>query len=128
MADQYASDRMPTGPVDPDKLAAHQKELALEDQLRAGEISKGQLRHIIAPRRAEELEKRKDMTPLQARFDRLPLSEALNVWASATNVEKDQLSKQLWKKRHAWLKEHPGPERASEPVWRKLQNAYADLR
>jgi hypothetical protein len=119
---------MPSGPVDQDALKAHQKELALEDQLRQGTITKGQLHQMISPRRAEELIKRENMTPLQARFDRLPLSEALNVWASATPTEKDQLSKQLWKKRYAWLKAHPGAERSGEPVWRKLQDAYGDLR
>ena len=128
LADQYASDRMPSGPVEPENLAAHQKELNLEDAVRQGSISPGQLKHMIAPRRAEELMKRINLTPLQARFDRLPLSEALNVWASATPTEKSQLSKQLWKKRYDWLNEHPADERAGEPVWRKLQDTYADLR
>ena len=128
MADQYASDRMPSGPVDPEHLAAHQKELALEDALRQGQITKGQLKNKVAARRADEIERRVNMTPLQARFDRLPMSEALNVWEAATPSEKDTLHTQLWKKRVAWLKLHPGAERVNEPVWRKMQSVFADMR
>jgi hypothetical protein len=128
LADQYASDRMPSGPVDQEHLAAHQKDLALEDALRQGQISKGQLKQQVAARRADEIERRVNMSPLQARFDRLPLSEALNVWAAATPSEKDLLHTQLWKKRVAWLKLHSGAERVNEPVWRKLQSTFADLK
>ena len=127
MADQYASDRMPSGPVDQEHLAAHQKDLALEDALRQGQISKGQLKNQVAARRADEIARRVNMTPLQARFDRLPISEALNVWAAATPSEKDTLHEQLWKKRVAWMKLHTGAERANEPVWRKMQATFADI-
>jgi hypothetical protein len=128
MADQYASDRMPSGPVDKEHLAAHQKDLALEDALRQGQISKGQLKNYVAARRADEIARRVNMTPLQARFDRLPMSEALNVWSAATPSEKDLLHTQLWKKRVAWLKLHSGAERVNEPVWRKMQSVFADMR
>lgn len=128
MADQYASDRIPSGPVDKEHLAAHQKDLELEDAFRKGQISKGQLHNMVAPRRADEIVRRAPMTPLQARFDRLPMSEALNVWAAATKGEKDLLHAQMWKKRQAWLKLHRGPERENESVWRKLQSTYADLK
>ena len=47
LADQYASDRMPSGPVEPENLAAHQKELNLEDAVRQGSISPGQLKHHV---------------------------------------------------------------------------------
>jgi hypothetical protein len=128
LADQYASDHMPTGPVNPENLAAHQRQVALEDQLRQGQISIGQLKGKISARRADEIIKERNMTPLQVRFDRLPLSEALNVWVAATPSEKDLLHTQLWKKRVAWLKLHSGAERVNEPVWRKLQSTFADLR
>jgi hypothetical protein len=128
MADQYASDRMPSGPVDKESLAAHQKDLALEDALRQGQISKGQLKRQISARRADEIIRRENMTPLQARFDRLPMNEALNVWTAATPSEKDALHAQLWKKRVAWLKLHSGAERVNEPVWRKMQSVFADMR
>jgi len=128
MADQYASDRMPSGPVDKEHLAAHQKDLALEDAYRKGQISRGQLRQQVAQRRVDEIIRRAPLTPLQARFDRLPMSEALNVWAAATKGEKDLLHTQMWKKRQAWLKLHKGAERENEPVWRKMQATFADLR
>jgi len=135
LADQYASDRMPSGPVDKEHLAAHQKDIQLEDALRKGLIGRGELKQQVALRRADEIVRRVyggpdhgPMTSLQARFDRLPMSEALNIWAAATKSEKDQLHQQLWKKRQAWLKLHRRPEREQEPVWRKMQAAFADLR
>ena len=45
-----------------------------------------------------------------------------------TLSEKDTLHTQLWKKRVAWLKLHPGAERVNEPVWRKMQSVFADMR
>ena len=128
MANQYASDRMPSGPVDKDRLEAHQKELRVEDALRSGEITKAQVKQLLPERRATEVLRRKDMTPLQARFDRLPMSEAINIWNAATNSEKDLLADQLSKKKRAWLKQHKPNERALEPVWRKMQHTWGDLR
>jgi hypothetical protein len=128
MADQYASDRMPTGPVDKEHLEAHQKDLALEDAYRKGLINKAQLKQQVAGRRADEIVRRAPLNPLQARFDRLPMSEALDVWNAATRGEKDLLHTQLWKKRQAWLKLHKPGERINEPVWRKMQSAFGDLR
>jgi hypothetical protein len=127
MAEQYASDRMPSGPVDPENLQAHQREIRLEDAYRKGQIGKGELKQSLAPRRVDEVVRRSKMTPLQARFDRLPISEAINVWNSATAQEKDTLHDVLWKKKREWLKLHKPAERSSEPVWRKMQNTWADL-
>lgn len=128
MAEQYASDRMPSGPVDPENLQAHQREIRLEDAYRKGQIGKGELKQNLAPRRVDEVVRRSHMTPLQARFDRLPISEAINVWNSSTSQEKDTLHDVLWKKKREWLKLHKPAERSSEPVWRKIQNTWADLR
>lgn len=127
LAQQYASDRMPSGPVNPENLKAHQEDIRLEDAFRRGEISKGQISQRVSKRRADEIIRRAPMTPLQARFDRLPLSEAINVWDAATKAEKDQLASMLWKKRAGYLKQHSAAERAEDPTWRKLQSVYADL-
>jgi hypothetical protein len=130
LAEQYASDRTETGPVDKDQLEQHQKEIMLEDQFRLGKVTKAQMGAVLSPRRVNEIVKRVQAkyTPFQARFDRLPMSEAINVWDAATPTEKEMLHAQLWKKRQAWLKAHPAQERPNEPVWRKMQATWGDLR
>lgn len=64
------------------------------------------------------------LTPLQARFKRLPLSDALEVWDMALPREKDELVGLLRKKRQAYLKTHRAAERASDPNWRRLQGIF----
>jgi hypothetical protein len=128
LAEQYASDRMPTGPVDPEHLKAHQQDIRLEDAYRAGKIGKGEIMQHVSKRRADEIIRRAPLSPLQARFDRLPLSEAINVWDAAGKSEKDQLSNMLWKKRVEYMKQHTAAQRADDPTWRKLQSVYGDLR
>src|SRR5258708_39688984 len=119
---------MPTGPVSPEHQNRHEEDLLLEDQLRKGRVGRGDVVAKVGKRCADELIRRIPMTTLQAGFDRLSMSESINVWDAAMNVEKDQLHTQFWKKRKAWLKEHKPTERESEPVWRKMQNTWADLR
>jgi GNAT superfamily N-acetyltransferase len=128
LAQQYASDRMPSGPVDPANLAKHQEDIRLEDALRKGQIGRGDLLQKLSKRRADEIIRRAPMSPLQARFDRLPLSESVNVWDAATNSEKDELKSLLWKKRASYIKQHSVREREEDPTWRKIQSIYADLR
>jgi hypothetical protein len=128
LAQEYASDRMPTGPVNNEELAQHQKEIALEDKFRQGTISKAELSQELPKRRVTDIVRRAPMNALQARFDRLPMSEAINVWDAATPAEKDLLHDQIWKKRQRWLKEHKPLERDKEPVWRKMLSTWADLR
>jgi len=111
LAERYASDRMPTGPVDPQYLRAHQRDIRLEDAFRKGQIGKGELLKYVDKRRADEIVRRAPMTPLQARFDRLPISEAVNVWDAANKTEKAQLKSLLWKKRVSYLKQHSAVER-----------------
>ena len=134
LAEQYASDRMPTGPVDPEHLRAHQEDIRLEDAYRAGKIGKGDILQHVSKRRADEIIRRAPLSPLQARFDRLPLSEAINVWDAASKSEKNELvhmppkSSSLWKKRVNYLNQHTAAQRADDPTWRKLQSVYGDLR
>ncbi|SRR6266568_1992124 len=128
LAQEYASDRMPSGPVNPENLAKHQEDIRLEDALRKGTIARGDLLQKVSKRRADEIIRRAPMSPLQARFDRLPLSESVNVWDSSTPSEKDQLKTLLWKKRQEFIKQHSVRERESDPTWRKLQSIYADIR
>jgi len=128
LAQQYASDRMPSGPVDKEELAKHQKEIQLEDAFRAGQINRADLNQQLPKRRVTDIIRRQDMNALQARFDRLPMSEKINVWDAATKSEKDLLHAQLWKARQAWLKQHRPSERENEPVWRKMQATFGDLR
>jgi hypothetical protein len=135
LAQQYASDRMPSGPVNKENLKHHQEDLMLEDALRAGQVTKGQMLQKISKRRVDEIVKRVHggtdngpMSPLQARFDRLPMSDAINVWDAATKSEKDELKSMLWKKRLSYIKQHTAAQRADDPAWRKLQSIYADLR
>jgi hypothetical protein len=128
LAEQYASDRMPSGPVDPRNLERHQEDLRLEDALRKGQIGRGDVKQAVDKRRATEIIRRAPMTAMQARFDRLPMNEAINVWEVSSPEEKHQLSAMLWKKRQAYMKAHPAREREKDPTWRKLQNIAADIR
>jgi hypothetical protein len=127
IAQQIASDHMPTGPVDDAQLAAHQKVLKAEDGLRNGQIGKGDVRREFTVREADQVIKNANMTPLQARFERLPLGDALRVWEVATPQERDLLHTQLWKKRVSYMKTHTPSERASDPAYEKLQKVMADL-
>jgi hypothetical protein len=134
LAERYSSDRMPSGPVDQEHLRAHQTDIALEDAFRKGQISKSDIMKQVSKRRADEIVRRAPLTPLQARFDRLPLSEAINVWNAASKSEKDELtnmprkSSSLWQKRVNYMKQHNAAQRVDDPTWRKLQSVYADLR
>lgn len=127
LAQEKASDHMPSGAVDPDQLEAHQRNLRLEDGLRNGEISRGDVLRTLPAREANTIISQARMTPLQARFTRLPLKDALSVWDVATPKEKDELHSLLWKKRVAYIQSHTGSQRNSDPVWRKMQSVYGDI-
>jgi len=127
LAQEKASDHMPSGPVNPEQLAAHQRNISLEDGLRNGEISRGEVLRKLPGREAEQIIRNAGMTPLQARFVRLPLNDALDVWAVATDKEKDDLHRLLWNKRVNYIQSHSPSQRGSDPVWLKLQKTYADL-
>lgn len=128
IAQEKASDHMPSGQVDPDELAKHQRNIKLEDGIRNGEISKGVIRQHLPEREANQIIQNAGMTGLQARFNRLPMKDALDVWALATSVEKDQLHALLWKKRLAYIQNHTPAQRNNDPTWHKMQSVYGDLR
>lgn len=127
LAQRVASDHMPSGPVDPRELRTHQRNIMLEDGLRTGDVSRGDVLRLLPRRQAEELIKNSNMTPLQGRFARLPLSDALDVWSLATPAEKDSLHSLLWKKRLNYIQEHTPAQRDVDPAWKKMQNVYGDL-
>jgi hypothetical protein len=56
----------------------------------------------------------------QARFNRLPLNDALDVWALATPTEKDQLHRLMWAKRLEYIQRHTPAQRNEDPTWLKL--------
>jgi hypothetical protein len=127
LAQEKASDHMPSGPVDASQLAAHQRNIRLEDGLRSGDVSRGQVRHMLPAREAEQLIDAARMTPLQARFTRLPLKDALDVWELATPTEKDELHSMLWKKRVNYIQSHTASQRSEDPAWMKMKKVMADL-
>lgn len=127
LAQEKASDHMPSGPVDPDQLAAHRRNISLEDGLRNGEISRGEVLAHMPVREANQVIAQSSMSPLQARFTRLPLKDALAVWEIATPKERDELHTLLWKKRTAYISSHTGAERAKDPTWQRMQTVMADL-
>jgi hypothetical protein len=128
LAQEKASDHMPSGPVDPEQLAKHHRNIVLEDGLRNGEVSPGEIVRLLPQREATQIIQNSKMTPLQARFNRLPLKDAVDVWALATATERDQLHKLLWDKRRTYMQSHTPAQRRDDSTWLKLQSVYADLK
>lgn len=127
LAQEKASNHMPSGPVDDDQLEAHQRNIRMEDGLRNGEISRGDVLRSMPAREANTVIQQARMTPLQARFTRLPLKDALAVWEIATPKEKDDLHSLLWKKRVSYIQSHTGSQRSSDPTWQRMQKVMGDL-
>jgi hypothetical protein len=120
LAGQLASNRAPSGPVDSVQLARHLQKLRAEDELRQG----GQPNLLLFdPNDRREIMRNSKLTPLQARFVRLPMADALQVWDAATNAEKAELSQEFIKKKSAYMKklhnEGPGPQ-ANDRTYRRL--------
>jgi hypothetical protein len=82
---------------------------------------------MLPSREAEQLIDAARMTPLQARFTRLPLKDALDVWELATPTEKDELHSMLWKKRVNYIESHTASQRSEDPTWMKMKKVMADL-
>lgn len=127
LAQTYASNKMPSGPEDPQAYAKYIRDIHLEDALRAGQVNKASVHQLLGKRAADEIIKRSSMTPIQARFERTTMTEALQIYRIATANEKEQLTTMLWKKRASWLKQHPPAERASDPTWALMKQVYPDL-
>jgi len=124
LAQELASDRMPSGPVTDEQLAKHQRNIRLEDSLRNGNITAGQLRQQLGRAEAQSVIDGATLTPLQARFKRLPLADALEVWDMALPREKEELIKEMRAKRSSYVKSHHAPERVDDPNWHKLQAIF----
>jgi hypothetical protein len=103
--------------------------MRLLDGLRSGTITPPEvLRAAGSPQAARMLIADSKLTPLQAYFKRLPMSQALDVWMLSMGDERAQISKALWQKRQKWLAAHPKVyDRQALPVWRKMQEAFPDL-
>ena len=56
------------------------------------------------------------------------LNDAVDVWALATPTERDELHKLLWDKRRSYIQNHTPAQRNEDPIWRKMQSEYGDLR
>lgn len=120
LAGQLASNRAPSGPVDSSQLAQHLKKLRAEDDLRSGHTPDLSL---FSATERREITRNARLSPLQARFARLPISDALQVWDAATPGEKAELSQELIKKKSAYMKRanNTDPEaRANDRTYRRL--------
>jgi hypothetical protein len=119
---RYSSDHNEQGPVDPDKLAAHQRKLVLQDQFLQGQISKADLTRQTSVGEANEIAKTAHMTPLQNRFYRIPLIQEINAWSVMSAAEKASVYKLLEAKINSWMESHKPEEREREPEWAKIQS------
>ena len=126
MALQLASDRMPSGPVSGEQLAAHRRKLRAEAIIRAGE--EPDLTQF-SPREMREIRKNANLTALQAHFGRLPMEFALSVWDAATAQERATLAPELVKKKNNFMRAHGGdtlPEKQSNRTYQRLMTMFAD--
>jgi hypothetical protein len=98
----------------------------LEDSLRNGSISASQIRQQLPGVAAKAIIDGATLSPLQARFARLPLQEKLQVWDLSLPREKQELQTELKTARQAYIKTHPPVQRAQDPIWRKLQNVFGN--
>jgi len=126
LAAQLASNRAPSGPVDSTQLAKHLQKLRAEDELRQG----GQPNLLLFdPNDRREITRNARLTPLQARFARLPMPDALQVWDTATPNEKAELTEELIKKKNAYMRKayNAGPEtRAKDRTYRRLVKMFSE--
>jgi len=126
LAQELASDRMPSGPVTDEQLARHQRNIRLEDALRNGNVTAGQIRHQLGAAEAQSIIDGATLTPLQSRFRRLPLADKLRVFDLALPKEKAELQAQLKAARRSYIQSHPPSKRATDPNWRRLQSVFAN--
>src|SRR5260370_15884405 len=89
LAEQLASNRAPSGPVDSVQLAKHLQKLRAEDELRQGQQPNLLL---FDPNDRREIRRNARRPGLQARFPRLPMAAALKVCAAATARGKADLT------------------------------------
>src|SRR6267378_29848 len=126
LAQELASDRMPSGPVSDEQLAKHQRNIRLEDSLRNGNITAAQIRQQLGRAEAQSVVDGAMLTPLQARFKRLDLAGKLKVYDLALPREKEELQSELKAARRAYIKSHKFSQRAEDANWRKLQAVFGN--
>jgi|HubBroStandDraft_6_1064221.scaffolds.fasta_scaffold00431_31 hypothetical protein len=126
LAGQLASNRAPSGPVDSAQLAKHLQKLRAEDELRQGQQPNLLL---FDPNDRREIRRNARLTALQARFARLPMRDALEVWDAATASEKAELTQEFIKKKNAYVRKayNERPEaRAKDRTYRRLVQMFED--
>jgi hypothetical protein len=124
MAQQLASDRLPSGPVSGEQL--HRRKLQAEAAIRAGE--QPDLTEF-SPRERREIRKNAEMSALQAHFSRLPMESALSIWDTATPQERAALVPEFLKKKNAYFRAHAGdtlPEKQSNRTYHRLTQMFAN--
>jgi hypothetical protein len=126
LAQELASDRMPSGPVTDEQLAAHQRNIRLEDGLRNGNITAAQIRQQLPRATAQALIDGANLTPLQARVKRLPLQDALKVWDIALPKEREEIVGQMRAKRASYLKTHHAAQLADDQNWARIQAVFGN--
>jgi hypothetical protein len=92
----------------------------LEDDMRAG---RNPDLLMFPPNERREITRNARLTPLQARFARLPMADALQVWDAATVEERAELSAEFIKKKNLYMRKaySEGPEaRAKDRRYRRL--------
>jgi hypothetical protein len=97
----------------------------LEDDMRAGR-NPDLLQ--FPPNERREITKNARLTPLQARFSRLPMADALQVWDASTASEKAELSQEFLHKKNLYMRKarNEGPEaRAKDRTYRRLVQMFA---
>jgi len=129
LAGQLASDRSSTGPVDQAGLAKHQARMQMEGSLRMGHATPDDVQALyrkgqLSEQDAKDIIANGKKTSLQARFERLPMKDALSVYNAGTPKEKAELVPALMKKRAAFLKDmyktHSYAEIQSDPMIHRL--------
>jgi len=102
-------------------LARHLQKLRVEDDIRAGRKTDLSL---FPPSERREITRDSQLTRLQARFERLPMNEALRVWDAATAAEKAELSPQFIKKKNLFMRKSAYKEGSTDKTYRRLEAMF----
>jgi hypothetical protein len=117
LASKYAADHLPSGVERPDQILRHHKELEVENNIREGkpvDLS------YFNPTEQKRIRTYGKQDRLQARFDRLGIDDALDVWEIASPEEKQRLQKGLLKKATSAIQKMTSQERADSTAYHRL--------
>jgi len=136
LAGQMATDRSESGPIDKDALGRHNMKIQFSDDIRSARMNPKDVYDMVhagqlSLKEGKDIIKEAEMTPLQARFTKLPMRDALEVYKVATDREKAELAKELVKKRNSYIKTAfkdltPG-QRVTDPVYKQLRTLFPNL-